>query len=131
MDKDKDSMYRLFVNDSTLFYFSPDNAGNISGFDQFTKQVEEIFMNPAFKAIGSNFRDMKIDLSRSGDVAWWSCFLDDLNEWNGKPSNWENVRWTGVLEKRDGHWIIMQMHFSYSVEDMRAAMKIAGDNQKA
>jgi hypothetical protein len=131
MNKDRDLLYRSFVNDSTLFYFSPDNAGNIKGFDQFTKLVDRIFMNPAFRAISSDFRDMQIDLARSGDVAWWSCFLDDFNEWNGAPSNWKNVRWTGVLEKRDGHWVIMQMHFSYSVEDMQATMKKVDDSTKA
>lgn len=125
MNKDKNLLYKSFVNDSTLFYFSPDNAGNITGFDQFSQLVDQVFMNPAFKARGSDFKNMRIGLSRSGDVAWWSCFLDDFNEWNGKPSNWENVRWTGVLEKRHGIWVIVQMHFSYSVEDMQAAIEKA------
>jgi hypothetical protein len=26
------------------------------------------------------------------------------------------VRWTGVLEKKEGKWLIMQMHFSFPVE---------------
>lgn len=128
--KDKESMYKLFVHDSTLFFFGPDNGSNVCGIEQFTKQVDEVFMNPAFKAIGSEFRDMRINLSQSGDVAWWSCFLDDRNEWNGRPASWENVRWTGVLEKRDGNWVIMQMHFSYSVEDMQAANKPNNNDSK-
>ena len=130
VNKDKDSMFRLFVNDSTLFYFSTDNAGNVRGFDAFKKAVEQIFMNPAFKAIRSDFRDMQIDLSNSGECAWWSCFLDDINEWNGKPASWINVRWTGVLEKRDDNWIIVQMHFSHSLEDMQAAIRKAVDDAK-
>ena len=48
----------------------------------------------------------------SGDVAWYHARLDDYNEWQGQPANWEDVRWTGVLEKRDGRWVIVQMHFS-------------------
>jgi hypothetical protein len=28
------------------------------------------------------------------------------------------VRWTGTLEKRDGKWVIVQMHFSFSTEQM-------------
>ncbi len=119
MTKDKNLLYRCFVNDSTLFYFSPDRAGTIKGFQQFTKLVDELFMNPAFKAVRSEFKELTVNQSKSGDVAWWSCILDDFNEWQGKPSNWENVRWTGVLERLDGQWRIMQMHFSYAVEDMR------------
>jgi hypothetical protein len=30
------------------------------------------------------------------------------------PANWENTRWTGVLEKRDGRWVIIQQHFSFA-----------------
>ena len=42
--------------------------------------------------------------------------LDDMNEWKGQPANWENTRWTGVTEKRDGKWVIVQQHFSFAVE---------------
>ena len=117
VNKDKDLLYRSFVNDSTLFYFSPDNAGTISGIAEFRQLVEQVFMNPAFKAVKADFREMRINVSRSGDCAWWSCYLDDFNEWNGKPANWKNVRWTGVLEKLEGDWKIVQMHFSHAVED--------------
>jgi hypothetical protein len=123
MNKDKALLYRSFVNDSTLFWFSPDNAGTIRGFDAFKQQVEQIFMNPAFKAVGSEFKDLNVHFSRSGDVAWYSCILNDRNSWNGQPANWENVRWTGVLEKRGGDWLIVQMHFSYSEEDMLKRMR--------
>jgi hypothetical protein len=36
----------------------------------------------------------------------------DLGGWDGKPIGWKDTRWTGVLEKRDGKWVIVQMHFS-------------------
>ena len=116
-NKDKALLYSCMVNDSTLFYFSPDNAGTIRGFDEFTQLVDRLFMNPAFRAVKADFKQMRIELSNGGDCAWWSCYLDDYNEWNGQPANWENVRWTGVLEKRDGSWRIMQMHFSHAAED--------------
>ncbi len=115
--KDKELLFGSFVDDSTLFYFSPDNAGTISGIDAFRQLVDDLFMNPAFKAIKAEFKDLRITLARTGDCAWWSCYLDDFNEWNGNPANWENVRWTGVLEKRGGAWKIVQMHFSHATED--------------
>jgi hypothetical protein len=36
--------------------------------------------------------------------------------WDGQPANWENTRWTGVLEKRGGRWVIVQQHFSFAVK---------------
>ena len=131
LTKDKDLSFSCFFADSSLFWFSPDNAGTMHGFDNFQKLTEELFMDPRFKGVRSDFKDMKIDLSHSGECAWWSCYLDDFNEWDGRPANWENVRWTGVLEKIEGVWKIRQMHFSYATEDMQAEIRKAVDSVKA
>jgi ketosteroid isomerase-like protein len=69
--------------------------------------------SPYFKAIRHEIRDLKIHFSHTGGVAWFYCVVSDFNEWKGKPANWENVRWTGVLEKRNGKWRVVQQHFSY------------------
>jgi ketosteroid isomerase-like protein len=74
----------------------------------------EIFKNPDFIYKRHQLKDLKITLSNSGDVAWFFCILDDMNEWKGKPANWENTRWTGVLEKRNNNWVIVQQHFSFA-----------------
>src|SRR5690606_12787247 len=63
--KDKELLFRCFVDDSTLFYFSPDNAGTISGIAAFRQLVDDLFMNPAFRAVRAEFRDLHISLSRS------------------------------------------------------------------
>jgi len=123
MQKDTALMFRSFAHDSTLFWFSPDSAGTTRGFAAFKQQVEGFFMNPDFVAVGSEFREMQIHLSRGGDVAWWSCILNDRNTWRGRPANWINVRWTGVLEKREGSWLIVQMHFSKSEEAMTRELR--------
>jgi ketosteroid isomerase-like protein len=126
LNKDKDLSYSCFAMDSSLFWFSPDNAGTISGSEAFKTLTEQVFMNPAFKGVRSEFKDLRITLSRSGDCAWWSCYLDDFNEWNGQPANWVNVRWTGVLEKIDGQWKIRQMHFSHALEDFQKKSEPSG-----
>jgi ketosteroid isomerase-like protein len=75
-----------------------------------------VFKNPEFKYSRHELTDLTITMSRSGDVAWFYCILDDMNTWAGQPANWENARWTGVLEKRDGRWQIVQQHFSFAAE---------------
>jgi ketosteroid isomerase-like protein len=119
LTKDTSMLYNCFAQDSSLFWFSPDNAGTISGFEKFKQTTEQVFMNPLFKGVNSEFKDLQIQFSRSGECAWWSCYLDDFNEWDGRPTNWVNVRWTGVLEKLDGQWRIRQMHFSHALEDFK------------
>jgi SAM-dependent methyltransferase len=77
-------------------------------------------MDPRFKATGVDVRDLRINFSRTGDTAWFSSILDDCAEWDGKPMCWEDARWTGVLEKRDDKWVIVQMHFSLASDKVRA-----------
>lgn len=110
--KDKKLVFSCFADDPDLFWFSPRDDGTVHGFRMFADQTENFFMLDDFKAIRYEIRDLHINLSRSGDVAWFWARLDDFNTWKGQPANWEDVRWTGVLERRDGRWMIVQMHFS-------------------
>jgi ketosteroid isomerase-like protein len=110
--KDKELVFSCFADDPELFWFSPRDDGTVHGFRAFVDQTENFFMLGDFKAVSYEIRELQINLSRSGYVAWYHARLDDFNEWKGQPANWEDVRWTGVLEKRDGRWVIVQMHFS-------------------
>ena len=114
--KDTGLLFQCFAHDSELFWFTPRDDGTTRGFEAFAHTTENFFMQPEFKAIGYEIRDLHITLSRSGNVAWYRARLDDFNQWKGQPANWDDVRWTGVLEKRDGRWVIVQMHFSDAAE---------------
>jgi ketosteroid isomerase-like protein len=113
-EKNLERLHATIARDPSFFIFHPDSKSTIIGFDAFQKMVEKVFMDPAFKATGSEIRDLRINLSRSGHVAWFSAILDDYGESNGKPYAWLNTRWTGVLEKREGKWLLVQMHFSFA-----------------
>ncbi len=99
-EKDLKLLYSVIANDSAYLEVHP-NDRVVKGFEDF-KKSEDFWMNPDFKAKRYQIRDLQISVSKSGDVAWWYSILDDINEWKGQPANWENSRWTGVLEKRDG-----------------------------
>ncbi len=114
LTKDRPLLESVIAHDDRLFMFNPSGPNTVGWSDM--EKLFPIWMDSRFKATACDIRDLKVDLSRSGDVAWWSCRLDDLGEWDGKPTGWKDVRWTGVLEKRDGAWVIVQMHFSYPAE---------------
>ena len=113
-NKDFNLLYSVIADDSSYLEVDPDK-GIIFGIDQFKKN-EAFWGSPNFKAIRYEIRDLKINVSRSGDVSWFYCVLDDVNEWKGRSASWMNTRWTGVLEKRDNRWRIVQMHFSFANE---------------
>ena len=110
--KNIDLLYSVIANDTAFLEVHP-NDEVVKSFTQF-KEAEKIWMDPGFKAIRYEIRDLNIHISESGTVAWWYCVLDDINEWQGKPASWENTRWTGVCEKRDGRWVVVQQHFSFA-----------------
>lgn len=115
--KDKQTLYSTLAPNKELFFFQPDSKDTITGFDHLKELVEGVFMGDDFKAIRVEIKDLRIHVSSSLVTAWYSCILNDYNEFQGKPSVWENVRWTGVLEKIDSKWKIFQMHFS-KAEDL-------------
>jgi len=113
-NKDIKLLYSIIANDTSFIEVHPEEKV-VRGFEDF-KKAERFWMNPDFKAIRYEIKDLSINFSNSGDVAWFFCMLDDINEWKGRPANWENTRWTGVLEKRNGKWVIVQQHFSFASE---------------
>ncbi len=115
--KDTALVYSSVVNNDELFFFQPDSRTTVIGFEKFKSMTENFFMRDDFKAIKVEIRDFRIHMSPTLSSAWWSCILNDYNEFQGKPANWEDVRWSGVLEKVDGQWRIFQMHFS-KAEDL-------------
>ena len=112
--KDFELSFNTFAQDSNLLEVHPDGKV-VKGFAQFKKN-SEIFKNPEFLYVGHEIWDQKINLSRNGDTAWFFCMLNDISTWKGQEVGWENTRWTGTLEKREGRWIIVQQHFSYAAE---------------
>lgn len=113
-DKDFDLLFSIVAHDSNYISVHPTNR-IIKGYDHFKKN-SEIFKNPEFKYVKHELKDLTINLSVSGNVAWFYCILNDINTYKGQSANWENTRWTGVLEKREGKWVIVQQHFSFASE---------------
>lgn len=120
-DKSLERLYGSVVNDSTFFMFQPDSRTTIDGFDAFRDFSERVFMVDECQPKGSTIKDLKIVLSTTGDVAWFSCLLDDWGEWAGEPWDWNDIRWTGVLQKTGGRWMIMQQHMSTAEDAAKAA----------
>ena len=113
-NKDFDLLNSIVAHDSNFICVHPTDKV-IRGYEQFLSN-SKVFKNPDFIYVRHELKDLKITLSKTGDVAWYYCVLDDINSYKGQPANWENVRWTGVLEKRNGKWVIVQHHFSFAAE---------------
>lgn len=112
LTKDKDLALNTLSQDENLLIINPDSSITV-GFQAQKRTVETVFMSDRFKATDFAIRDLRIGISKLGDAAWYFCYLDDHCLWDGRRVGWDNVRWTGVLEKRNGNWVVVQMHFSF------------------
>jgi hypothetical protein len=110
--KDRELILSVFAPAPELFWFSPRDDGTIHGYEAFVELTDNFFMSADFQHLRYEIRQLQINISETGTVAWFNARLDDFNLWQGQPADWEDVRWTGVLEKRSGDWVIVQMHFS-------------------
>lgn len=117
LTKDINRLFSITAQDENFFIYHPDSRSTIVGFEAFKLMGEKTWLNDAFKATDYAIRDLRVNYSQLGNVAWYSCMLDDHAEWNGKKIGWDNCRWTGTLEKRDEKWVIVQMHFSFAKDN--------------
>ncbi len=119
LTKDVEMQKGTMAHDDDLYIIWTGSMHITSGWREHEKSFET-WLDPRFEAVRTEVRDLQVHLSRSGDVAWYSANLDDVVSWEGKASKFgEGLRWTGVLEKRDGRWVIVQMHASLPVDKVR------------
>ncbi len=115
LTKDRARLESIIAHDEDYFSFHPDGLDGVHGYSAFGRGFE-LWMDPRFEATSTDVRKFRCHLSRSGEVAWFSAILDDCYTWDGEPGCWKDTRWTGVLEKREGRWLIVQMHFSFAAD---------------
>jgi ketosteroid isomerase-like protein len=110
-DKNLELLYSVIANDEDYISVSPGKR-IVKRFED-VKQNVPFWMSPDFKYVRHELKDLEITFAKCGEVAWFYCVLDDINTYKGEPASWENARWTGVVEKREGRWVIVQQHFSF------------------
>lgn len=113
--KDFDLLFRVHSPGPDLFMFQPESTDTITSGEAFRK-FAEIFRDPALTYSRHQVKELRINRSGLDDVAWFSALLDDCSKRNGREGCWKDVRWTGVLERREGRWVMVQGHFSFAAD---------------
>ena len=110
--KDLNLFYGSIANDEDYISVTPTKR-IVKRFEDVKDSVP-FWMSPDFQYVRHELKDLEIKFARCGEVAWFFCILDDINTFKGQPATWENTRWTGVVEKRDGKWVVVSQHFSFA-----------------
>jgi len=120
IEKDFDYLFGILANDENFFQLWLTSDSQVVGIEAF-KKFSQQWRTPDFRGTRFEFKDLRINFSRSGDVAWYSAYVDDCGEYKGKEYCINDVFQTGVLEKRDGKWVHVQIHGSYPVDKIPEA----------
>ncbi len=111
LTKDRELFERIFTKNEDFFSYFPDSKSTAVGWNEFEKFLDG-WMDPRNVAKGFEIRNLRIVIAKNKEVAWFSAIVDDEGEFDGKFWGTNNVRWTGILEKREGMWKICQQHLS-------------------
>jgi ketosteroid isomerase-like protein len=108
-------LFTTCSNGPDLFMYQLDSATTIRGFAELEKYSVG-WKNPDVRYAGHKIHDLTVRISRSGDAAWFSARLEDCARVKDRAPRCFTSRYTGVLEKREGRWILVQQHFSLPAE---------------
>lgn len=111
--KDIELLSRIMAHDADMVIYGTDAPEQWVGWESFKTSVAEMFT--ALGNIKIAVKNRSIKVHPSGDVAWFSQIWDWDLVVEGKPIRSEGQRFTGVLEKRSGEWVIVQFHNSVPV----------------
>jgi ketosteroid isomerase-like protein len=101
-----------FSHDPDMIIFGTDEAEYFVGYEAARVSFETQF--EAFEDTDGQLRNQVVTVHESGEVAWFSEMLD-MEITAGDERVELTVWFSGVMEKRDGGWKIVQFHASVPV----------------
>jgi ketosteroid isomerase-like protein len=116
--KDVNALMGMIAPDAGVVFVDSSARGRREGPDQIKKALESEFAE--VKSVATQIKWMSARVK--GDVAWFvveeESMVDTGDDKFPIPS-----RWSGVLEKRGGKWILVQSHFSFTDPEMEEEPK--------
>lgn len=113
VNEDLDLLSRIFAHDPDMVNFGTDAAEIWVGYDALRASMVAQF--EAYSNTQVTTHDRVIRVHGDGAVAWFSQLWDVQVETGGEAVVLEGMRCTGVLEKRDGAWLLVHIHASVPV----------------
>lgn len=118
-DEDMDTFEEIIAQDPDMIIIGTDTAEYIIGYENF-KELRQAQYD-SFDNVEFSVNNQNIKLSRDATVAWFTEDFDLFTMAEGSPVHLEGLRVSGVLEKRDGDWKIVQLHTSVPIAGQAAA----------
>ena len=108
--QDIDLVKEIWANSPDIVVFGTSGDDKYVGWSQIHDVMQRQFNS--FQETYISVRDQVIEVSETGKTAWFSEVMNYNYIYQGEPKQYEGLRFTGVLEKIDGDWYIVQSHMS-------------------
>ena len=113
IDGDIDAFSQTMSKDEDMVTFGTDASERWESWQELEDSVALQF--DAFDVISVERKNKSLKISNTGNTAWFSETVDWEFLSNGKTEAVKDIRYTGVMEYRKGHWKIVQFHCSVGV----------------
>lgn len=117
--EDMELLSKIFAHDSDMVNFGTDAAERIVGWEPLKELLQK--QNASYENTKLTVKDQVIQVNKTGNTAWFSEIVDWDLVAQGQAVNLQGSRFTGVMEKRNGNWVIVQFHASIPVSGQAAA----------
>jgi hypothetical protein len=111
--QDIELLSRVVANDDEMIVFGTDAAERWIGSSAFLSAEEQ--MMRGFDVESLDRREETFQIHSHGGVAWFSTVFDIDIIVGGEPAILEGLRTTGILEKQNEDWLIVQVHTSVPI----------------
>lgn len=108
--QDIDLVHEIWAPDSDIVVIGTNSDEKIIGWEAISQAYERQFSS--FEDTYISVRDQIINIDEFGKTAWFSTIMNYNYIYQGEARQFEGLRFTGVLQKRDGEWYIVQSHIS-------------------
>ena len=113
IDGDIDAFSQTMSKDEDMVTFGTDASERWDSWQELENSVALQF--DAFDVISVERKNKSLKISNSGNTAWFSETVDWEFLSNSKTEVVKDIRYTGVMEYRNGQWKIVQFHCSVGV----------------
>jgi len=111
--EDMELLSQVYAHDADMVIFGTDAGERLVGWEALETLMQKQF--DATENSKINVRDEVVNVHNSGKTAWFSEVIDWELTADSQTVKLEGLRATGVLEKRNENWVIVQLHYSIPV----------------
>jgi ketosteroid isomerase-like protein len=112
--EDFSTVEQIWASEADIVLFGTEGDEQLVGIEMIKKAMSRQFDEVENTLI--NISEQKIGINKAGTTAWFSEVLDYNFIYMGEDMSFEGIRFTGVLEKKDGKWKLVQGHLSVPYE---------------